>query len=525
MRKRFSFKMPPRGRGWTGENNIDALIETEFSQGTLAKIRNYHIVGRGRLLKRRGWERYVATQVSGAGPVQGLAFYDYEGTRYLVAQANGGLAYLNGASWSSILGSLTLGSGLNVLPRFAFFHDGTNGNLVSANNTNNPWYWPGSGNALPLALTQAADLCPFKQHLFGINTAARATAIQFSATGVLTSFPENNVFDCTRNSAGVALSEHNAETMLAFYEKSVHRINFNYGNAGALSNLFTTQLVDGSRGCRARNSVVTYKGRTYFASDDGIYMIDDPAYPAKYISRALEGVWSTLLRSRLPYMNVVSRGEPWNEIVWIVTSATESEHDTYLVYNPVIAQLYGVDSGWSVFQNLTGAMKFNCGVNFIDSDGVHRTLMGDSSGYVNEAWGAEINSVQTTDGPTLSRVATVLETGLVDCGYEGIKGARELWVDLELYDDRTFGIFVDTTNSNPLKNTTADIGAPADILGETFILGESYLAGSGISSFSRQLAGDGRYFRLQLTENDDGLPHYINAVHFQFVRKGLREGR
>jgi hypothetical protein len=376
-----------------------------------------------------------------------------------------------------------------------------------------------------LTLTLAADLCPFKQHLFAINTAARATAVQFSATGVLSSFPSNNVFDCTRNSAGVALSEHNAETMLAFYEKSVHRINFNYGNAGALSNLFTTQLVDGERGCRARNSVVTYKGRTYFASDDGIYVISDPTRPARYISRAIEGLWTTLLRSRLPYMNVVSRGEPWNEIIWCVTSSSGTEHDTYLVYNPVIADLYGTDSGWSVFQNLAGQMKFNCGVNFIDSSGIHRTLMGDTSGYVNEAWGADINDVQNTDGPTLSRVATIFETGMIDCGYDGIKGAREIWVDLELFDDRTFSILVDSTNGAPLINTSADVGASADILGETFILDESYLAGSGISSFSRQLSGSGRYFRLQLTEQDDGLPHYINAVHFQFVRKALREGR
>lgn len=523
MRQRFPFKMPSRGRGWTGENNIDSQIEQEFSVGALTKCRNYHIVGRGRLLKRQGWQRYVATQVNGTSPVQGLAFYDFEGSRFLVAQAGGGLAYKNGAAWTSIVGSLTLGSTLNILPRFTFFHDGTNGNLVSANNVNNPWYWTGSGAALPLPLTLAADVATFKQHLFAINTAARSTAVQFSATGVLTSFPDNNVFDCTRNSAGVALSEHNAETLLAFYEKSVHRINFNYGNAGALSNLFTTQLVDGSHGCRSRTSVATYKGKTYFASDDGIYEIGDPAYPAKYISRAIENLWGTLKRSRLPYMSAVVRSEPWNEIVWLCTSQDGTEHDMALVFNPVIAQMYGEGAGWTVFQSLAGALKFNCGTNFIDSDGVHRTVLGETSGYVDEAWGTTQNPVQNTDGPTLERVATIFETGMIDCGYDGIKGAREIWVDLELFDDRTFGIYVDSANGAPLKNTTAVIGADADILGVDFMLGESYLAGGGISSFYRPLSGSGRYFRVQLTENDDGLPHYLNAIHLLFVRKGLRE--
>lgn len=523
MKQRYSFRMPSSRRGWLGENDIDSAVDPIFSAGGLVKCRNYHMIGRGRLLKRQGWQRYLATQINSTAAVQGLAFYDFEGSRYLVGVSNGKIKYKSGSSWSDITGSLSPTTGQNVLTRFSFFHDGTYGNLIGADNSSNPWYWPGTGNALALPLTLASDICPFKQHLFAINTAARATAIQFAEAGIVTSWPDENVFDPTRDSAGVGLSLHNAETMLAFYERSVHKINFNYGAAGALSNLFTTQLVDGSRGCRARNSIVTYKGKTYFASDDGIYEVGDPAYPAKYISRPLENLWGGLLRSRLPYLNGFARGEPWNEIVWLANDDTSTTNNLAIVYNPVIAQMYGNDAGWSIFNSDNGYLKFNCGTSFIDSDGVHRSILGDYNGYACEAWGTEKNAVQFTDGPTEEPVGTTFETGYFDCGYEGVKGARELWVDLELFDDRTFSILVDTTNSSVTKTASAAIGAPADLLGDDFILGESYLAGSGIATFARQLAGNGRYFRVRLTESDDGIPHYLNAIHLLFTRKGLRE--
>lgn len=522
MKQRHRMQLPPEGRGWMGENGIDSPIDRTFALGSLVLCRNYHMVGRGRLLKRQGWNRYLATALNGTAAMQGLAFYDYNGTRYLIGQSNGAVKYASGGSWTDISGSLTLATGQNVLPRYNFFHDGTNGNLVSANDSNNPWYWPGSGNALPLSLTAAADLCPFKQHLFAIKTAARATAIQYSSPGILTTWPAASVFDCDRNSAGVGLTQHNAETLLAFYEKSVHRINFNYGSSGALQNVFTNQLVDGSHGCRARNSIATYRGRTYFASDDGIYCIADPSLPARYISRPLEKLWARLVRTRLAYLNVVVRGEPWNEIMWVATNETGSTNNIVIVYNPVMAAIYGDENAWSVFTSSGGSLAFNCGVNFIDGNGVHRTILGDYSGFACEAFGTEENVTQYTDGPTGTAVSTTIETGLLDGGYEGIKGMRELWLDLELPGLRTFTILVDTTDRAPLTNSPTTIGAEADYLGDTFLLGESSLGGSSVASFSRPLSGNCRYFRLRLTESDDGPPHYLNAVHFLFVRKGLR---
>lgn len=111
-----------------------------------------------------------------------------------------------------------------------------------------------------MALTRANDIQAFKTHLFAINTPDRPTAIRYSDTGDPTTWPADNVFDATRDSIGVGLSLHSAETLLAFYENSIYRINFDYGGAGALTSFFTSQLVDGSVGCAARGSIVTSRG-------------------------------------------------------------------------------------------------------------------------------------------------------------------------------------------------------------------------------------------------------------------------
>lgn len=182
------------------------------------------------------------------------------------------------ATWTDITGSVTVNSGDNYQHRFCTFHDGTNGNIIATDGVGNPWKWNGSGNISALALTRAGDMQSFKTHVFAINTPDRPTAIRYSDTGDPTTWPSDNIFDCTRDSVGVGLALHGTETLLAFYRGSTYRINFDYGVL-APSPLFTSQLVDGSVGCAARGSIVTSRGRTYFIDDQGVYMIEDPRDP------------------------------------------------------------------------------------------------------------------------------------------------------------------------------------------------------------------------------------------------------
>lgn len=528
-RRRQSYRIPQGERPLGGENNADGLTDAFYAVGGLYRCRNYHIVGRRRLLKRQGYGSYVSTAINGANPVQGLGVRDFDGSRNLVGVCNGGIFKYDGSSaWDDISGSVTPTTGQDVVTRFVQFHDGTDGMLLGADDSSNPWYYTGSGSATALGLTQARDLAPFKRHVFAINTSLRSTAIQYTNPGVVkasANWPATNVFDCTRDSAGMALAQHNGENLLAFYERSVHRINFNYGGDGAgLSSFFTNHLVDGSRGCRSRNSVVTFKGRTYFMSDDGFYAIGDANQPAVYISRPVEAFFSSLKTSRKKLTFGFARGEPWNEVVWLVTTGSDTTHNAAMVYNPVIAQIFGDDFAWTIFDSALGYLDFNCGVNWIDSSDVHWTILGDYVGIAHNAWGTEDNATPYTDGDDDERpVETELQTGFLDLGYDGMKGLREIWFDLVLKDDRTFQLVVDRADETPQLVGSADVGAAADLLDDTFTLDESYLAGSGgLAQVAIRAVGNGRRFRLKLTESSNGIPHAMLSIIYNYVAKGMR---
>lgn len=522
-KRRIDFPFPRPGRGFLGVNTVDGLTDLLFAQGMLAEATNYHIIGRSGLLKREGYNQWATNAVNGSNAVQGLGMWNFDGTRYLVSHAGAKLKYTtDGSSWTDLSGALTITDGQDVLSKFAHWHDGTRGNILWTDGTANPAYWDGNAAAfVALAVTKARDLATFKNHVFAINTNDRPTAIRFSDYQDITTWPSESIFDCDRNSVGMALARHNEETLLAFYEDSVHAINFNYGSSGALASFFTNQPVDMSRGCVAKSSVVPYKGQTYFASEDGFYSIGSPGRPARYISRALEGIWSELNQSRRPYLVGFPRGEPWDEVVWLASLGSSTTHNIAFVYNPVIASIYGDDAGWTIFDSTDGLLKFNAGCIYIDSTGQQKTMLGDYNGNVHHAWGHEFDSAGYQDGGD-GAITSTLKTGFLDLGYRGMKGHREIWIDLELSSDRTFTLAMDGTNTALGGTSSVAIGASADELDTTFILDESFLAGSGVSQAHIKAEGNSRWFRYELTENSESAPHTINALTMLYTRKGMR---
>ena len=520
-RRLAQYRLPRLGRGFLGENSIDAQTDLIFQLGALTKLRNYHLLSRATGAKRHGTKLYLAGTFNGTGIMQGLGAYDVAGTRHLIGVGNGKIQRVSAGAWVDMTGSVTLTVGKDVLPRFSYFHDGTNYNMLMTNNTDNPIYWTGSGNVAAMSLTLASDICPFRQHVFAINTPARATAIQYSEDGLITPFPVSNIFDPTRNSAGVALAAMNEETLLGFYEKSIHAIQFNY-NMGALQNQFVNRLVDGSRGCQSRTSVVPYGGYVYFLSDDGFYVVKSYDRPAQYISRSQEGFFATLNRARDKYIVGWARGEPWNEIVWHVSTESNTQHDSYMIYNPRMAKLFGDENAWAIFDSPAGQMYLNGGVNFVDSNGVQRSIACDYSGRTWEIWGTDRNPTDYTDGTGAAAVATDFQTGFLNLGYEGMKELREVVVDLDLQSDVEFDITAETTANVP-GTITLTAGNPADLIDDGFMIDESYIAESKVSQLIiPQIDTDGRYFQLRLQENSIGIPHMIKSLLFFFKAQGIR---
>ena len=143
-------------------------------------------------------------------------------------------------------------------------------------------------------------------------------------------------------------------------------------------------------------------------------------------------------------------------------------------------------------------------------------------------------------------MGSVLKTGLLDMGYEGMKGLRETWVDLEIASDTQFNLSVNGIEEDLVTETETTIGASGMMLGDiqydqagdpvldsdgeaipvagqsSFMLGESFLVGSGTAQEQFQTEGSSRYFQFGLTESNVNQPHTVSGIHFLFTPRGMR---
>jgi len=527
MKRRSHLRLPHESRGFLGENNADGVTDPIFQAGALREMRNYHMVGRGRLQKRQGWTPYVTATPNSANPIQSLMHFQFGNTNHLLAHCAGGIYQLDGTSWTARTGSLSLSASADRHMRTTTFYDGNHNYIIGTDNNGNPWYWNGSGNvsAMP-TITVASDVATFKEHVFAINVPNGQTMVRYSDAGLVSTWPDEHYFHCTRDSHGVALANHSSEALLALHRRSIHAIKFNYGASGALASFFTTQIVDGSTGCAARGSVVTSKGRTYFADDDGIYVVGDPSRPARYISRPIEGFWANLNKSRISEMVGFSRGEPWSEICWLVSTSTSSELNAVIVFNPSMAALYGDENGWSIFESMAHKLKFQAATNYQDANKVNHTLMGTYDGKIVKAFGSSDNTTEYTDGyidasTTGEPVQTSLITGFMDLGYEGVKGLRETWLDLDLATSKTFALSVAGLEEELVTTSETTVSTTGALLG-SFMLDEDYLVSAATAQEQFQTEGTSRYFQFTLSENDTGQPHTVTGIHFLYSPRGMR---
>ena len=96
MKQRSVYRVPSVEAGFLGENNRDASTETVFAKGALTELRNYHMMGRGRLVKRQGWGAYAGTNtLDGTNWLRGLHQYEFGSDNYLIGVAGSKVWKLN----------------------------------------------------------------------------------------------------------------------------------------------------------------------------------------------------------------------------------------------------------------------------------------------------------------------------------------------------------------------------------------------------------------------------------------------
>lgn len=529
------FHVPPEGEPFLGEFGYGSLTDKRYALGYLRKCRNYHLGLEG-MLKREGERPYRAigdVHVAGTGStaVQSLVVHDWDLARTLLALCGGNLKYWNGSSWATVTGALAFSSSQNDRLRTVMFNNGSSTYLVGAQGGQQLFKWDGtSSNAAALSgtpPTRAVGIAEFQGRIFVCNTDAGETATEFSDDGTVDSWSAGQVFHASRKSPAIGFANHSENLLLLFHRESWHYIEYQYVDAGIADSYFKRGF-GGNKGAISPDGIVTHRNRTYFAADDGIYEIINPQLGRdqggwRYISRGIEPFWKSLRKDRKPYIQAFERGAPFqNEIVFFVSKDSTSKHDHAIVYNSEVGR-YKKDAGFTIFENASGFMQYNCGVNFIDGNGENITLLGGYDGYVYEAWGSEEYSTGYKDkGTNGGAVQTTALSGYLDCGRSAwIKGLRAFQGDLQLYNARNFDLTIYGSNQQvALAEPTVAAGSGGDVLGE-FLFGGSLLAADGISDFEEEIDGSARYFQWQLQENSTERPHSLSATRLMHVMERI----
>jgi|GEM_PF-5424949 len=524
--RRRPFRFPRRGYGFRGEDSTEGLTDEKFQSGFLARCRNYHLVGRGRLQKREGWKEHISSAINGSNPINGLFEWDSQTARYLIAAAGGSIKYIDGTTPTDLTGAATFASGAENGIRFEQYNQGSNLYLLATDGTNPiAKCVPGTDTFVPWmqnvvdAPSTAQDIAVFYDYVVCLNTSGGdqdngPTALEWGPNnGVLDNWDARNIQHCSRRSHGMALSLHGEQALLVFHRHSIHHMRF-IPEAGESFAFFPT---DETVGLAAKEGVVHSKGRTYFVYDDGIYMISNPQQKAEYISAPIEDFWGQLNKERIQHITAFERGEPWNEIIFHVTTAGETQHNKYIVLQTELG-------AFSIFDSPSGAIKFSRGITYRDANNDHTTILGGYDSMLAEAWGDNNNSAGYLDGGTDgAAVQSELKTGLLNLGYEGLSRLREIWWDILAYNGKYFDVQIIGLEEDPtLSQADIAMGVAGSALSVSFFFDQSVLAAEspGGLRIARGTDGDGnewninaksRYFQCSLIENNEDRPHVVNS--------------
>lgn len=518
-----SRRTPYSFSNFAGENNVDSIVEQRVfgNRGRkLRQLRNYQTIGWGLEKKRYGYQSWITAAVNGAAIPNGVGVHKSGSTYQMVVVAGDKIKVMDKVNdqWIDITGAATPTAGKDNLWRFGRFTDGTNQWIMGTNGLDEPFLWDGNTansvrllstfDASTLELPAIVGLEEFNGHVLLLNDAG----LKYSAFGEMNfSSGGAGIIEGGQGSKGYALHRHSGKSALLFYEEEIYMLESNQIEG------LTWRAVDleDSEPCIARNSIVTKDGVTYYCGDRGIHSLKADGRPAKFIGREIETYFMELNQSRKAQISAVRRGQPWNELMWLVTHHEDStEHNSLIVYNDAL-------KAWNIFpaSRTSGKMEFNCGVTLQGTDGIPRTIVMGYNGIAYEAFGHRFaDSSFLDDG---AQIYTTFETGFMDYGYAGISATRDLFLDLETPTAKTFTLTIECMGKTPIvKEFTA--GAGGALLDVGFTLDESVLSESQVSQAKVKVDQDGKYTKFRLEESDTDTPHSIAGFNLPHLNRGMR---
>lgn len=429
--------------------------------------------------KRDGIDKYIATAADAdavVGIMQHIAT-DTGATKQIVA-AGDSLVEESAGAWASVKGALTLTSGQDSFVSSAQL---TN-ILVGTNDVNPVWAYTGAGNAAALAGVVAGFLCKsiidFKNYLWTLNTSEGGTRRQgrgrWSALSNTASWPAANFNDILNNTGykGTGLAKW-GDHLVAFFDRAIQEVFY----TGDTDTPFVFPDASVGIGAVSGQSIVTTAKGIFFASYKGIYLLrgGEP----EYVSRRIEGLWSTLNQNRLA-MIVGGENKAKNEVMFAVSVAAATTNDLVLVYN------YEVDR-WTAF----GTWAINA-VGYFPATMPTTPLIGNYSGLV-----FKTNTGTFNDNG--SAIDAYVQTKVLKMGDAGRKcQIKKLQI---IADSEDTGARLKISHGyalDPVSSQTQVDYSTGGAVFDTAVFDVDIFAEEGVREVNHRPQGHGRMFQLEL---------------------------
>src|SRR3990167_1131270 len=459
----------------------------------------------GKIQKRRGSKYLFGTAKS--SPITWLQeFRLASGTTKLLYTSGTTLnaCDIDGTNDTAITGALTLTSGKNVLSDATYCTLSGAPIIVGTNDTDNIWYWTGTGNAAVLSTqtympTAAKCVELLQDRLILANIVDRGSGARY--TNYFTWSAANDPTDWDTDAHILIGSAEDPiiavikaqKAIVVLKEHSTWRVYWDLTLA-----TFVPQIINPKVGCAARNSVAASVNEVFFLSQDGVYQYDGRGTDEESLvkisdnleAEAWETNWHTarkdkanavFYRPRNQYRIFIAEGE---------TAETADENRTYYAYHPKF-------KAWT-----KGTHEANCST-VVQDGSRYRLYVGDYDGQINRLDYFDTDDGAYVDNDNGSAISSHWYTKDHNMGYPNLdKGWAQLTVVMSTTS--TAQTLAVTQFNDYGDYSTADslsMQAPGAVL-DDFVLDVDRLGGGTTKKASMPLMGYSDVTRLKFENNN-----------------------
>lgn len=339
----------------------------------------------GKIQKRRG-SKFLFSTAKGSAITWIEQFRKADGTTKILYTYGATLnaCDVDGTNDSAITGALTLTDSKNTLFDSAYCTLSNAPIIVGTNDTDNIWYWTGTGNAAVLStqtyMPTAAKCVEWLQDrlIFG-NVVDRGSGSRYtnyltwSANQAPTTWTADaHIFVGSAADPIVAMVKMQ-KVLVVLKEHSVWRVYWDLTNS-----TFIPEIINPKIGCAARNSTAVSTNELFFLSHDGVYKYDGRGTDEESIvkisdnleSESWETNWHTARKDKANAVYYSPRNQYRIFIAEGSTAEDADENRTYYAYHPKF-------DAWT-----KGGHEANCSC-VIQDGSRYRLYVGDYDGQIN----------------------------------------------------------------------------------------------------------------------------------------------